>query len=128
MLVSWSLRFLNGRVQAMIGVAMSSALKRRKRREKDEAKRARKEGRERDREARGRADVAGGVRATATTAAPPRDGGAEDDDDRKGSDGEDSYSGMTSSNVTRIAPPSFEDIDVYADRVGRTASSLQDLD
>jgi hypothetical protein len=128
MLVSWSLRFLNGRVQAMIGVAMSSALKRRKRREKDEAKRARKEGRERDREARGRADVAGGVRATATTAAPQRDGGADDDDDREGSDGEDSYSGMTSSNVTRIAPPSFEDIDVHADSVGEKASSLQDLD
>jgi hypothetical protein len=128
MLVSWSLRFLNGRVEAMIGSAMSSALKRRKRREKDEVKRSRREGRERDREARGRADVAGDGRATETTAAPPRDGGVEDDDDREGSDGEDSYSGMTSSNVTRIAPPSFEDIGVHADRERETASSLHDLD
>ena len=122
MLVSWSLRFLNGRVEGMIGRAMSSAMKRRRRREKDEVKRTRREGRERDREARGRVDVVGGGR---TAAAPRRDGGVEDD--REGSDGEDSYSGMTPSNVTRRAPPSFEDIDVHADREGESAS-IYDLD
>ncbi len=105
MLVSWTFRFLNGRVEAMIGRAMSAALKRRRRREKDEAKRARREGREGDRyrEAPGRTDVAKGGRTTAAPEPRPPD----DNDDREGSDGDDSYSGMTPSNVARIASPSF---------------------
>ncbi len=93
----------------MIGRAMSDALKRRRRREKDEAKRARREEKERDRAARGRVNAArGGV----TALAPRRDDdGSEEHDDNEGSDGEDSYSGMTPSNVSRIEKSNFHDLD-----------------
>jgi hypothetical protein len=105
MLVSWSLRFVNSKVEAMIGRAMSYAMKRRRRMEKDEMKRLRREWRrERRREEKGaregegRSDVAAdgkGRAKTATTNGVDHDGNRDDV-----SDGEDSYCGMTPPNIS----------------------------
>ena len=133
MVISWSFRFINGKVEEMIGRAMADALTRQKRREKEEMKRIRKEERVKEKEARRvareHAKLAEKERRTAHW---------DDDDDDKslddgGSDGENSYSGMTASNVIQhdLAP-----FDAYGNnynhareaRGGKGSYSMEDLD
>lgn len=98
MVISWSFRFFNGKVEAMIGRAIADALNRQKRQEKEELKRIRKEERTREKEARRVA------REHAKLANKERMSSRWDDDecsDDGDSDGENSYSGMTASNVIR---------------------------
>ena len=52
MVISWLFRFLSGRVEGMIGKAMSDALQQQRRREKDEMKQRRREERAREKEAK----------------------------------------------------------------------------
>ena len=110
MVISWSFRFINGKVEEMIGRAMADALTRQKRREKEEMKRIKKEERAKEKEARRvareHAKLAEKERRTAHW-----DDDDDDDDDNQsmddgGSDGENSYSGMTASNVIQhdLAP------------------------
>lgn len=108
MVVSWSFRFFNGKVEAMIGRAMADALNRQKRQEKEELKRIRKEERAREKEARRVALE----RAKLAKKAQWDDDECSDDGDL---DDENSYSGMTASNIqnnlTPFAGNRMEDLD-----------------
>ncbi|KAL7530013.1 hypothetical protein ACHAWF_003207 [Thalassiosira exigua] len=95
MIITWCFRFLNGQVEAMIGRAMAEALDREKRREKEERKRVRREERAMEKEARREA------RRQARKAKEERAADGDGDENDESSDGENSYSGMTASNVTR---------------------------
>jgi hypothetical protein len=132
MVISWSFRFINGKVEAMIGRAMADALTRQKRREKEEMKRIKKEERAKEKEARRvareHAKLAEKVRRTAHW---------DDDDDKSlddgGSDGENSYSGMTASNVIQhdLAPfDAYDNNYNYAREAsaGGGSYSMEDLD
>ena len=96
MIVSWSFRFLNGKVEAMIGRAMADALNRQKRREKEEMKRIKKEVRAKEKEAR---RVAREHAKLAKHERMTSQGDNDECSDDTCSDGENSYSGMTASNV-----------------------------
>lgn len=52
MVISWFLRFLSGKVEGMIGKAMSEALQHQRRKEKDEMKQRRREERAKEKEAK----------------------------------------------------------------------------
>lgn len=123
--ISWLFRFLNGRVQAMIGRAMSQALKSEKKREKKEMKRAMKEERAKEKEAmrEARKDV---KKAKAERMAARGETQEEDES----SDDENSYSGLTASNVSKRMP-SYEDTNINTDDVREqsvTSSDFNDLD
>lgn len=137
MVISWSFRFINGKVEEMIGRAMADALTRQKRREKEEMKRIRKEERAKEKEARRvareHAKLAEKERRTAHW-----DDDDDDDDDNQsmddgGSDGENSYSGMTASNVIQhdLAPFDAYDNNFNHAReasAGGGSYSMEDLD
>ncbi len=110
----------------MIGRAMSDALNQQKRREKEEMKRIKKEERAKEKEARRVA------REHAKLAKQERMTSQEDDDecsDDGGSDGENSYSGMTASNVIQNNLTPFNAIDPQYKHARETVSnSMEDLD
>ena len=131
MLVSWSLRFCSGQVEAMIGRACQNALKRQKRKEKAEAKEARriwraaeKEEAKRTREERKARDKRKEERRMGL--------GVDDDDEiienessedeEELSDGDISYCGMTPSNVVQSNMPTVEN------NIDGVSSNFNDLD
>ena len=99
MVISWLFRFLGRQVEAMIGRAMSEALQRQKRREKDEMKRMRKEERAKEKEAKreARRQVAKAKEERAARRNETEELSESSDDENSCN----SYSGMTASNVTR---------------------------
>jgi len=125
MVISWSFRFINGKVEAMVGRAMSQALKSQKKREKKEMKRAMKEERAKEKEAMREA------RRQVKKAKEERMAGRnETEEEDESSDGENSYSGMTASNVAK-SMPSFEDSNINTDNAreqSETFSNFNDLD
>lgn len=120
MLIRWTFSFINGRVEAMVGRAMSDAHKKEKKREKKEMKQAMKEERAKEKEAKREA------RRQVKKAKEERMAGTnETQEEDESSDGENSYSGMTASNVQK-SMPSFED--AKTDTVNETFSDFNDLD
>ncbi|KAL7529458.1 hypothetical protein ACHAXR_002980 [Thalassiosira sp. AJA248-18] len=106
MIISWLFRFLNGNVEGMIGKAISKALKRQKRKEKEFTKRLRKEERAKEKAARQEA------RRQAKAAKEERVAHSNETEEvHESSDDENSYSGMTASNVTRAGTSNFDDLD-----------------
>ena len=118
MVISWSFRFFNGKVEAMIGRAMADALNRQKRREKEEMKRIKKEVRAKEKEAR---RVAREHAKLAKHERMTSQGDNDECSDDTCSDGENSYSGMTASNVIQNNLTPF-------DTVGSISNSMEDLD
>jgi hypothetical protein len=121
MIISWSFRFANGKVEAMIGRAMAEALNRQKRREREELKRIRKDERAKEKEAKRVA------REFAKMAKKERRANLNyyaDSDD--GSDSESSYCGMTASNVIKTMAP-FSGFDSRKDPTA-SASNFGDID
>jgi len=113
MLISWSLRFCSGQVEAMIGKACQNALKKQKRKEradakearrirraaeKEEAKRVRKERRAREKRREERR-MGLGVNEFSSS-----------EEEEELSDGEVSYCGMTPSNVVKSNMPTVENV------------------
>jgi hypothetical protein len=135
MVISWSFRFINGKVEEMIGRAMADALNRQKRREKEEMKSIRREERTKEKEARRVAREHAKLAEKERRTAHWND---DDDDDNEslddgGSDGENSYSGMTASNVIQhdLAPFDAYDSNFNHAReasAGGGSYSMEDLD
>ena len=108
----------------MIGRAMSDALNRQKRREKEEIKRIKKEERAKDKEAR---RVAREYAKLAKQEIMTSQGDDDEFSDDGGSDGENSYSGMTASNVKQnnLTPL---DATQYKHARETVSNSMEDLD
>ena len=115
MLISWLFRFLNGRVEIMIGNALAQTLKRQKRAEKDAMKQMRKEERRKEKEARKEAKKLAKQAKEEKKMALGDDYVSSDEEDEQ-STGDASYSGMTTSNVTR-SMPTFEDLGSCTDSI-----------
>jgi len=145
MLISFLLRFLKGKVELFIGRAMAQALKRQKKKEKEEIKRAKKEAKEIEKMARKEARRLAKIAEEERRARQENIGGgnnakddlySDDDDDDDQSYGDNSYNGMTASNVTRNAIPTttFDTIHVDDDDLepvdvgGFSSSNFDDLD
>ena len=136
MVISWSFRFINGKVEEMIGRAMADALNRQKRREKEEMKRIRREERAKEKEARRVAREHAKLAEKERRTAHWNDDDNDDDNqslDDGGSDGENSYSGMTASNVIQhdLAPFDAYDNNFNHEReasAGGGSYSMEDLD
>lgn len=107
MLISWIFRFLNGQVENFIGRAMAQALKKQKKQEKKEMKRAMKKELAREKEAKREAKR---QVKKAKKESMAHEGVDAEGDESSDSDGENSYSGMTASNVARSVP-TFENLD-----------------
>ena len=125
MMISGLFRFLNGRVENFIGKAMAQALKRQKKQEKEEMKRMRKEEKAREKEARREArEQVRKAREERMAHKNNETTTAEESDDEM-SDGENSYSGMTASNVTKSRPAfgGFDDVGTT-----ETFTDMNDLD
>ena len=122
MLIGWLFRFLNGKVEAFIGRAMADVIKRQKKKEKDLLKQMRKEERAREKEAR-REERRQAKKAKEERMARRKEAGDDSSSDDDDSVGDQSYCGMTASNVIRSSVGMNNDTPVES-----WSSNFDDLD
>lgn len=122
MIIRFAFKFLNDKVESMIGRAMAEAVKREKKREKEILKQMRKEEKAREKEARREAKRQAEKAKEEKRAQRNKD--AEDSSSDECSEGEQSYSGMTASNVVRSSMQPFENLDTNTE----SYSAFNDLD
>lgn len=122
MVISFVFRFLGGRVETMVGNAMSEALKRQKRREKEKIKQMRKQERAKEKMAKQEAKRQA---AKAKEESSKRTIGSDEHDSSDDESSYNSYSGMTASNVIRH---NLDMNDVYARHTNETSFDYNDID
>ena len=122
MIIGWLFRFLNGKVEAFIGRAMADVIKRQKKKEKDLLKQMRKEERAREKEAR-REERRQAKKAKEERIARRKEAGDDSSSDDDDSVGDQSYCGMTASNVIRSSVGMNNDTPVES-----WSSNFDDLD
>ncbi|EED89784.1 predicted protein [Thalassiosira pseudonana CCMP1335] len=115
MVISWLFRFLNGRVEAMIGKAMAAAFQDQRRREKEDMKRMRKEERAKEKEAKREAKREAKAREAEESSRREAMGETEEDE-------------VTNNNVDATTMSSDVDLDADVTLEDTGTSNFDDLD